>query len=247
MSSTLLLPPRAQFCNRSCSNKTHTHFRLLELGSPSTLSLCPTERLCAHLPHQYGPNPWRWYSGWGGRSSPLDNASASGNSTLVMLVVMLVERVFLVSGVVKALFSPNKKNRRFFFFFHHEQKKVKADFVGVSKSPLFATETQRIYSKLFFLFRKKFSLEHVLFSFLFRGRKFYARVRTRSPGGAESVDVLNSCGSGPPPSWRSRGWLGACIRVTSSYLAVTMPKGWRCNKNARKGDVVIKMIERVTL
>ncbi len=24
MSSTLLLPPRAQLCNRSCSNKTHT-------------------------------------------------------------------------------------------------------------------------------------------------------------------------------------------------------------------------------
>ena len=46
---------------------------------------------------------------------------------------------------------------------------MKADFVGVSKSPLFATETQRIYSKLFFLFRKKFSLEHVLFSFLFAG------------------------------------------------------------------------------
>ena len=35
--------------------------------------------------------------------------TASGNSTLVMLVVMLVERVFLVSGVVKPLFSPNKK------------------------------------------------------------------------------------------------------------------------------------------
>ncbi len=26
MSSTLLLPPRAQLCNRSCSNKTHTQF-----------------------------------------------------------------------------------------------------------------------------------------------------------------------------------------------------------------------------
>ncbi len=30
-------------------------------------------------------------------------------STLVMLVVMLVERVFLVSGAVKPLFSPKKK------------------------------------------------------------------------------------------------------------------------------------------
>ena len=34
---------------------------------------------------------------------------ASRNSTLVMLVVMLVERVFLVSGVVKTVFPPNKK------------------------------------------------------------------------------------------------------------------------------------------
>ena len=38
---------------------------------------------------------------------------------------MLVERVFLVSGVVKTLFSPNKKIRDFFFFFYHEQKRVK--------------------------------------------------------------------------------------------------------------------------
>ena len=67
---------------------------------------------------------------------------------LVMLVVMLVERVFLISGVVKTLFPPNKKNRRKFFFFHHDQKRVKADFVGVSKLPLFATETQRIYSRI---------------------------------------------------------------------------------------------------
>ena len=29
MSSTLLLPPRAQLCNRSCSNKTHTPIRLV--------------------------------------------------------------------------------------------------------------------------------------------------------------------------------------------------------------------------
>ena len=28
MSSTLLLPPRTQLCNRSCSNKTHTHTHL---------------------------------------------------------------------------------------------------------------------------------------------------------------------------------------------------------------------------
>ena len=30
---------------------------------------------------------------------------------------MLVERVFLVSGVVKTVFSPNKKNKRSFSFF----------------------------------------------------------------------------------------------------------------------------------
>jgi len=32
MSSTLLLPPRAQLCNRSCSNKTHTRGLLFELS-----------------------------------------------------------------------------------------------------------------------------------------------------------------------------------------------------------------------
>ena len=37
---------------------------------------------------------------------------------------MLVERVLLVSGVVKTVFSP-KKNKRSFFFFYHEQKRVK--------------------------------------------------------------------------------------------------------------------------
>ena len=38
-----------------------------------------------------------------------DPSPASGNLTLVMLVVMLVERVFFVSGVVKTVFAPNKK------------------------------------------------------------------------------------------------------------------------------------------
>jgi hypothetical protein len=41
-----------------------------------------------------------------------------------MLVEMLVERVFLVSGVVKTVFWRFKKKREFFVF-HHEQKKVK--------------------------------------------------------------------------------------------------------------------------
>ncbi len=36
---------------------------------------------------------------------------------------MLVERVFLVSGVVKTVFSPNKKNKRSFFFFLVREKR----------------------------------------------------------------------------------------------------------------------------
>jgi len=62
-----------------------------------------------------------------------------------MLVEMLVERVFLVSGVVKTVFWRFKKNEKFFIF-HHEQREVKQDFVVISKSPLFPTETLRICS-----------------------------------------------------------------------------------------------------
>ena len=40
-------------------------------------------------------------------------------------MVMLVEGVFLVSGVVEPFFPLTKKNRRKFFFFHHGQKRVK--------------------------------------------------------------------------------------------------------------------------
>jgi len=42
--------------------------------------------------------------------------SASGSSTLGMLVETLVERVFLVSGVVKTVFCRFKKNKRIFCF-----------------------------------------------------------------------------------------------------------------------------------
>ncbi len=52
------------------------------------------------------------------------------------LVEMLVEMVFLVSGVVKTVFRLSKKITDFFVF-HHEQKEVKQDFVVISKSPLF--------------------------------------------------------------------------------------------------------------
>ena len=105
--------------------------------------------------------------------TPPRGAPASGNSTLVMLVVMLVERVFLVSGVVKTLFSPNKKKERKVFLFSPRTKKSKADFVGVSKSPLFATETQRIYSRTwwnyFFYSVKTFFIEVVPCIFLMAG------------------------------------------------------------------------------
>ena len=47
--------------------------------------------------------------------------AASGSSTLGMLVEMLVERVFLVSGVVKTVFCRFKK-KRFFVVFHHKRE-----------------------------------------------------------------------------------------------------------------------------
>ena len=65
---------------------------------------------------------------------------------------MLVERVFLVSGaVVKTVFWCFKKKQNFFVF-HHEQKEVKQDFVVISKSPLFPTETLRICSRTSWFF-----------------------------------------------------------------------------------------------
>jgi hypothetical protein len=39
--------------------------------------------------------------------------------------------VFLVSGVVKTVFPPNKKNRRKFFFFSPRTKKSKAELRGI--------------------------------------------------------------------------------------------------------------------
>jgi hypothetical protein len=63
---------------------------------------------------------------------------------------MLVERVFLVSGVVKSVFCPVNK-KEIFFVFHHEQKEVKQDLV-TSKLPLFLTETLRICSIISWLY-----------------------------------------------------------------------------------------------
>ena len=54
--------------------------------------------------------------------------AASGSSTLGMLVEMLVERVFLVSGVVKTVFCRFKKNR--FFCFSPRTKESKAGLRG---------------------------------------------------------------------------------------------------------------------
>jgi hypothetical protein len=56
---------------------------------------------------------------------------------------MLVERVFLVGGVVKTVFCRFKKKE---IFFSTRTKGSKADFVVISKSPLFSTETLRICS-----------------------------------------------------------------------------------------------------
>jgi hypothetical protein len=97
---------------------------------------------------------------------------------------MLVERVFLVGGVVKTVFCRFKKKR--FFCFSTRTKGSKADFVVISKSPLFSTETLRICSITswfnFFLPEETageilcVSVELVLY-FSFRqngGRKFFA-------------------------------------------------------------------------
>ena len=65
---------------------------------------------------------------------------------------MLVERVFLVSGVEKLFFHLTKKIREVFSFFT-TNKKSKADFVGISKSPRFVRE----------VVKTMFSGEHVLY------------------------------------------------------------------------------------
>jgi len=49
--------------------------------------------------------------------------TASGSPTLEMLVEMLVERVFLFSGVVKTVFSRIKKKIRDFFVFFTTYKR----------------------------------------------------------------------------------------------------------------------------
>ncbi len=48
--------------------------------------------------------------------------TASGSTTLAMLVEMLVERVFLVSGVVKTVFCPSKQKKTDFFFTTNKRK-----------------------------------------------------------------------------------------------------------------------------
>jgi hypothetical protein len=74
----------------------------------------------------------------------------------MVLVEIVKEGVFFVSGVVKTCFLT------LFFFIYHEQLKVKADFVVISKSPLVATETAgnrsricSITSWFYFFVRKK--------------------------------------------------------------------------------------------
>jgi hypothetical protein len=48
--------------------------------------------------------------------------TASGSTTLAMLVEMLVERVFLVSGVVKTVFCLSKQKKNIFFFTTNKRK-----------------------------------------------------------------------------------------------------------------------------
>ena len=49
--------------------------------------------------------------------------TASGSTTLAMLEEMLVERVFLVSGVVKTVFCLSKQKNRLFLFFTSNKRK----------------------------------------------------------------------------------------------------------------------------
>ncbi len=87
-------------------------------------------------------DPLEWMQGIQSNLTVCGAAPASGGPMLGMLV----ERVFLVSGVVKTFFCSFKKKLRDFFVFYHEQKKVKQDFVVISKSSLFPMETLRICS-----------------------------------------------------------------------------------------------------
>jgi hypothetical protein len=56
------------------------------------------------------------FSGFSFASANRASISASGSPTFGMLVEMLVERVFPVSGVVKTVFHETKKMRDFFCF-----------------------------------------------------------------------------------------------------------------------------------
>ena len=69
---------------------------------------------------------WSQKGGPGGRNLKGEESKgpspASGSMTLGMLVEMLVERVFLVGGVVKTVF-PLIKKKRFFLFFTTNKRK----------------------------------------------------------------------------------------------------------------------------
>jgi hypothetical protein len=91
---------------------------------------------------------------------------------------MLVERVFLVSGVVKTVFPPNKKIREVFSFFTTNKKELRNRLFSLGElyKPCFMENT--FYTEHILLrtheIQDTIFGEHVPFSFFIRGRKFYA-------------------------------------------------------------------------
>ena len=94
MSSTLLPPPREQLCNRSCSNKTHTHTfpcRFLDLGLTFLLAsaYCTRARLSFPVVYvgvvEYAPASPYTYSSSTHRfpyeSTPIETMPLSATST----------------------------------------------------------------------------------------------------------------------------------------------------------------------
>jgi hypothetical protein len=84
--------------------------------------------------------------------------SASGSPTLGMLVEMLVERVFLVSGVVNTVFCRFKNKIREFFCFSPRTKGSKAGLRGnfqIASFPYGNAENMFYNFVVLFFFRKK--------------------------------------------------------------------------------------------
>ena len=88
----------------------------------------------------------------------MNTDSASGSPTLGMLVEMLVERVFLVSGVVNTVFCRFKNKIREFFCFSPRTKGSKAGLRGnfqIVSFPYGNAENMFCNFVVYFFFRKK--------------------------------------------------------------------------------------------